>query len=42
MLIYCYFNNEIYINCCFVDVMKIHPRLVLVQHQDRYWYWPNT
>ena len=25
MLIYCYFNKEIYINWCFVDVMKIHP-----------------
>ena len=24
-LIYCYFNTEIYINWCFVDVMKIHP-----------------
>ena len=28
MLIYCYFNKEIYINWCFVDVMKIHPTLV--------------
>ena len=27
MLIYCYFNKEIYINWCFVDVMKIHPAL---------------
>ena len=25
MLIYCYFNKEIYINWCFVNVMKIHP-----------------
>ena len=25
MLIYCYFNKEIYVNWCFVDVMKIHP-----------------
>ena len=25
MLIYCYINKEIYINRCFVDVMKIHP-----------------
>ena len=25
MLIICYFNKEIYINWCFVDVMKIHP-----------------
>ena len=27
MLIYCYCNKEIYINWCFVDVMKIHPTL---------------
>ena len=27
MLIYCYFNKKIYINWCFVDVMKIHPTL---------------
>ena len=27
ILIYCYFNKEIYMNWCFVDVMKIHPTL---------------
>ena len=25
MLIYCCFNQENYINCYFVNVMKIHP-----------------
>ena len=30
MLIYCYFNKEIYINWCFVDVMKLHPTNVNV------------
>ena len=30
MLIYCYFNKEIYINWYFLDVMKIHPTLVNV------------
>ena len=29
MLIYCYFNKEIYINWCFVDLMKIHPTKAL-------------
>ena len=34
MLIYCYFNKEIYINWCFVDVMKIHPTPVAIR-----WYY---
>ena len=29
MLIYSYFNKEIYINWCFVDEMKIHPTPVI-------------
>ena len=28
MVIYCYVKKEIYINLCFVDVIKIHPTLV--------------
>ena len=32
MLIYCYFNKEIYINWCFVDVIKIHPTLQGTAH----------
>ena len=31
MLIYFYFNKEIYVNWCFVDVMKIHPTQVLTK-----------
>ena len=31
MLIQCYFNKEIYIDWCFVDVMKIHPTLEMLQ-----------
>ena len=36
MLIYCYFNKEIYINWCYVDVMKIHPTPVAshVHHEE--------